>query len=193
MNGMRRRQPLLSGPAFAAMSVIALLALACLPSLALAGDSSEIEYQNAVPNPYGENNPTHHQHHHSPPVAHSSETGGTAPGGSGSGSSRGGSSGGGSTSSNGGGSPARTGNGGGTGQGSPGSGAGGKESPSVQGGNHAGEAPASQSGEGGGSSPLVPILIAIAVLAAISVGAVMYRQRRQRDVGSSRSVSPEAH
>ena len=28
------------------------------------------------------------------------------------------------------------------------------------------------------SSPLVPILIAVAVLAAISVGAVLYRQRR---------------
>lgn len=32
--------------------------------------------------------------------------------------------------------------------------------------------------ESGGSSPLVPILIAVAVLAAISVGAVLVRQRR---------------
>jgi cobalamin biosynthesis Mg chelatase CobN len=43
--------------------------------------------------------------------------------------------------------------------------------------------------EGDSSSPLVPILIAIAVLAAISIGAYYYRQRRQ-DPGSS--VSPKA-
>jgi cobalamin biosynthesis Mg chelatase CobN len=43
----------------------------------------------------------------------------------------------------------------------------------------------------GGSSPLVPILILIAVLAAISVGTVMYRQRRGRH-GPSASASPEA-
>jgi hypothetical protein len=39
------------------------------------------------------------------------------------------------------------------------------------------------------SSPLVPILIAIVVLAAISIGAFYYRQRRQ---GASTSVSPKA-
>ena len=33
------------------------------------------------------------------------------------------------------------------------------------------------------SSPLVPILIAVAVLAAISIGAVLYRQRRGNDSG----------
>jgi cobalamin biosynthesis Mg chelatase CobN len=38
------------------------------------------------------------------------------------------------------------------------------------------------------SSPLVPILIAVAVLAAISVGAVLARQRR----GSGSPVSPKA-
>jgi hypothetical protein len=35
----------------------------------------------------------------------------------------------------------------------------------------------------GGSSPLVPVLIAVAVLAAISIGTVIYRQRRQIPVG----------
>jgi hypothetical protein len=40
-----------------------------------------------------------------------------------------------------------------------------------------------------GSSPLVPILIAIAVLAAISIGAFYYRQRRQ---GPGSPVSPKA-
>jgi hypothetical protein len=44
----------------------------------------------------------------------------------------------------------------------------------------------------GGSSPLVPILIAIAVLAAISIGAVIYRQRRQDSGGSGSPVSPKA-
>lgn len=44
-----------------------------------------------------------------------------------------------------------------------------------------------------GSSPLVPILIAIAILAAISIGAVVYRQRRGDSGGGSGSpVSPKA-
>ena len=38
--------------------------------------------------------------------------------------------------------------------------------------------PASASTDDGGSSPLVPILIAVAVLAALSIGAVLYRMRR---------------
>lgn len=41
------------------------------------------------------------------------------------------------------------------------------------------------------SSPLVPILIAIAVLAAASIGYFLYRQRRQGPPGSSVS-SPKA-
>ncbi len=41
-----------------------------------------------------------------------------------------------------------------------------------------------------GSSPLVAILIAVAVLAAISVGAFYYRQRRQGEPGSP--ISPKA-
>ncbi len=40
-------------------------------------------------------------------------------------------------------------------------------------------APAAETDSGGGSSPLVPILIAVAVLAAISIGYFLYRQRRQ--------------
>lgn len=47
--------------------------------------------------------------------------------------------------------------------------------------------PKSASTDTGGSSPLVPILIAVAVLAAISVGAVLYRQRR----GSAGGLSPK--
>jgi hypothetical protein len=41
----------------------------------------------------------------------------------------------------------------------------------------------------GGSSPLVPILIAIAALAAVSIGVVVMRNRRG---GSDSPVSPKA-
>lgn len=51
---------------------------------------------------------------------------------------------------------------------------------------------AAQQGDDGGSSPLVPILIAIAVLAAISIAVVTMRQRRRRDGGSDARISPEA-
>jgi hypothetical protein len=39
---------------------------------------------------------------------------------------------------------------------------------------------------------LVPILIALAVLAAISIGAVVIRQRRQNGDGPGAAVSPKA-
>jgi cobalamin biosynthesis Mg chelatase CobN len=45
---------------------------------------------------------------------------------------------------------------------------------------------------GGGSSPLVPILIAVAVLAAITIGVVMMRQRRGTEPPSS-PASPKAN
>jgi cobalamin biosynthesis Mg chelatase CobN len=51
------------------------------------------------------------------------------------------------------------------------------------------------SSSGGGSSPIVPILIAVAVLAAISIGVVLYRQRKgDSGPGSSdrRVSSPNA-
>jgi hypothetical protein len=51
--------------------------------------------------------------------------------------------------------------------------------------------PTTTSNDGGGSSPLVPALIAIAVLAAISVGAMMLRQRRRRGT-PVKTVSPKA-
>jgi hypothetical protein len=50
---------------------------------------------------------------------------------------------------------------------------------------------APDSSDDGGSSPLVPILIGIAVLAAASIAALLIRQRRQRD-GSSPSLSTKA-
>jgi cobalamin biosynthesis Mg chelatase CobN len=48
----------------------------------------------------------------------------------------------------------------------------------------------SSSNSSGGSSPIVPILIAVAVLAAISIGVVLYRQRKgDSGPGSDRRVS----
>ena len=73
---------------------------------------------------------------------------------------------------------------GGTGQGSPGNAAVGGADALKQGVSQ-GE-PSSSSGAG--SSPLVPILIAIALLAATSVGVFLLRQRRQR----TGAFSPEA-
>jgi hypothetical protein len=46
--------------------------------------------------------------------------------------------------------------------------------------------------EASSSSPLVPILIAIAVLAAISIGAFYYRQRRQGPGSPDSPASPKA-
>jgi hypothetical protein len=51
--------------------------------------------------------------------------------------------------------------------------------------------PASSS-SGGGSSPIVPILIAVVVLAAISIGVVLYRQRKDGSGPDPRVSSPDA-
>lgn len=83
--------------------------------------------------------------------------------------------------------------GGGTGQGNPGGSANGGAKNAVHpAGQKTPAAVKSQSSDNGGSSPLVPILIAIAVLAAISVAVVMIRQRRQRR-GPTTTASPEAN
>lgn len=174
------------------MSVIA-LALACFPALAQAEctSSSCVQYTESIPKPEGENTPTHHQK----TPAKASKTGQgngsqpSQPGDSqgtkeaekseeGEASEKQGAVGGGN---------------GGNGQGKAGGSAheGGKQAvnpgaqntPGVQ---------ASSSSDGGSSSPLVPILIAIAVLAAISVAVVMIRQRRQRG-GPTTNASPEAN
>jgi cobalamin biosynthesis Mg chelatase CobN len=160
--------------------VLALLAFACFPLLAHAESSSGIQYSDAPPTATGKNTiPTQTE-----PSAHSSKKNGGAATPGNQGSNGGGGSGGGSSKSHGG-SGAKAGNGAEQ-QGNPGkAGANGGSGNSNQ--NAHGEAePASQ--ESGGSSPLVPILIAIAVLAAISIGAVVIRRRR----GSGAPVSPEA-
>lgn len=67
---------------------------------------------------------------------------------------------------------------------------GGAENVAHQGDQNAAGTQASHSSDDGGSSSLVPILIAIAVLAAISVAVVMIRQRRQG--GPNAPAAPKA-
>jgi cobalamin biosynthesis Mg chelatase CobN len=174
------------------MSVIALLALACFPVFAQAEcvSSSCVQYTEAIPNSEGENPSTPHKH---PPVAKAADNGGAStPTGKASKPASGGETD--ESSENGsskeGGAPA-TGNGGGTGQGKPGGSANNGSTPQAQhGGQNAGTSATHSSS--GSSSPLIPILVAIAVLAAISVGAVMYRQRRQRRGPTASAPSPKA-
>jgi len=174
------------------LSVLALLAFSCFPVLAQAEDSTGAQYNPALKGP-GNKPPSKK----SEQIAEKSESpnnsgGATAPptGGGGSGSSE---SGGGYTqeapsSGKGGQGTATSGKGGGTGQGSPEKGSGEK------GGLHGqASAPASSAAaDDGGSSPLVPILIGILALAAISIGAYLIRQRRHRDPGSPSSLSTKA-
>ncbi|MGN6586609.1 MAG: hypothetical protein ACTHKT_03940 [Solirubrobacterales bacterium] len=166
--------------------MLAVLAFACFPALAQA-ESSGAQYESELPNvPHQESSPQHHGN----PGGHSgggenskakiSETPGGGSGGGGKGGSNG---------------PGGEGN---TQQGSPAPEGGGNQKTGGSGpaGNKphqsspklTGASPAAHSSEGS-SSPLVPILIAAAVLIAISVGAFYYRQRRQ---GSGSPISPKA-
>jgi cobalamin biosynthesis Mg chelatase CobN len=162
---------------FSLLSVLALLAFACLP-VAASADSSGVEYGNETPSAYG-------SHKSTPTVvggdddggkAHSSNEAGGAGGSGGSGS--GGSSGG----------DAGTGAGSGAGEGKAGNGStnpqhasGGKDAPNKLNVQPAENASSQTSEDDGGSSPVVPILIVLALLAAISAGIVIMRQRRQPD------------
>jgi cobalamin biosynthesis Mg chelatase CobN len=177
--------------------VLALLAFACVPALAQAEctDSSCKQYEVEIPTSGGKE----HKHSNSgggtEPTAHASTPNKPKSGGGGSDTPKSGAENeteekqagaGGGGGGNGGNGPANQGN-------SPGGGNSGGEAglgeEKAVGGTETGK-PASHSS--GGSSPLVPILIAIAVLAAISIGAVIYRQRRQDGGGSGSPVSPKA-
>lgn len=169
--------------AFALPLVLALLAFALSPGLAQA-DSSGVIYGEAPPTVPGKKKTVGEDETR----AHGSNTdsgGSTAPGGSG---------------GSGGGSGSQAGSSGGTnpstgGSDSAGQGADGKrgtaagETGSVQSSQPV-TTPAAADEDRSSSSPLVPILIAIAILAAISIGAVLIKQRRQRD-GSDGSVAPK--
>jgi hypothetical protein len=152
-------------------SVLALLALACFPVLAQAG-SGTIEYDPSLPGDGGaKQNENIAKSSESPPSG-----GAEAPPSTGSGESYPEEV---SPSSEGQGAAGK-GNGGGTGQGNPDKGNNPPAETKVQ-----PDAPIAKSApdtsEDGGSSPLVPILITVLALAAISVAALMIRQRRQRD------------
>jgi cobalamin biosynthesis Mg chelatase CobN len=186
----------ISGSLFLLLSVSALLALALFPVLAQA-DSSGVQYSDAPPTATGKE-PVHSEAGEPPAKSSKSPNGGaSAPsknGSSESNSSEGGSSAGSTSSGSDGGSSGPTGTGGGNGagqQGSPDNTSSGAPANGVQTSGQAGAKPAATQSGDGGSSPLIPILIAIAVLALISFGAMMIKQRRQRGA-SSNHVSPKA-
>jgi cobalamin biosynthesis Mg chelatase CobN len=163
--------------------VLAVLAIACFPGLAQAEENSGIQYETDVPTVPS---------HESSNIPSKKNSGGTdAPSqseteseASSSGTSGGGT--GGNDSGQGGGTP--------SGQSSQGGGGGGQTGKNgsqnavgnVNGAQPLDVAPAAETSADGGSSPLVPILIAVAILAAISIGYFFYRQRRQ---GSGSPVS----
>lgn len=182
MTGKRQHRSLARGRSILALSVLALLALSCPPALAGA-DSSGIQYEDAPPTVSGgKAKQDREQSAGASGAASGGSSAGGAAGGGGSGSSGSGSGGGAASGSGGVGTVD-----GAAGQGNPGAG-----SPGSVGSAQALEAgrPASS---GGGSSPLVPILIAIAALAAISLGALLIRHRRRGASDSPAASSlPEA-
>lgn len=162
--------------------------MAVFPGLAQAEESSGIQYEPEVPTvPTHEssNVPSakHHKGSNTQSEAESEASGSNTPNGGGTGGSGGSNTGGGAHNGQ-------------SKQGSPGgNGNGGNGSKSAGGGNIGESKPVANSShpaeESGSSSPLVPILIAIAVLAAISIGAFYFRQRRQGE-GNDSPVSPKA-
>lgn len=171
---------------FVPVSLIVLLALFCLPVSAQAEDSSGVQYSDAIPKAEGNNTPT--RKHQTPAKSSSTDEGGTTASGNRDGSGGAGGSAEGKSFS---GDAEPSGSTGDTGQGSQAAGGQGGAGALQPGAQTASDLSAAQS-EDDGSSPLVPILIAIAILAAISVAAVMLRQRRQRR-GPTATASPEAN
>jgi hypothetical protein len=175
--------------------VLALLALALFPVMAHAGETSAgTVYETEIPS--AENNPSPGSHpvNHSSPNTGRSESGratGSDAGGAGSEGSekKSGSEGSGSkkgSSQEGEKNPSTAAGGGGNNK--PGGGAGQSES-GLSEGHRVGGPSSTASHDSGGSSPVVPILIAVVVLAAISIGVVLYRQRKSGQDGSGGRVS----
>jgi cobalamin biosynthesis Mg chelatase CobN len=159
------------------LSVLAVLAMACFPVFAQAEEATGPVYEPEVPTVPSEAS-TGGGPHGGGSAGISNSPGGNGSGGSGSGTGGG--------SHNGQGSQAPHAESGRSGSGSEA--AGGKVGPGHE--VKLGENASSPSHQGeSSSSPLVPILIAIVVLAAISIGAYYFRQRRQ---GAGSSVSPKA-
>jgi cobalamin biosynthesis Mg chelatase CobN len=206
MQGALRRPARSSARSFFALpSVLALLALALFPVIARA-ESSESVYTPEVPTITTSKKPTKTHTTETPkkkhassnnPAAEGSAAGGTSGGSSvkskteseseGQKSSVGGASGGGSNN------PPKGGGGEGAGGGSKG-GASKPESGISASKKVANAQPGTNVSESsGGSSPVVPILIAVAVLAAISIGVVLYRQRKSGQGPDRRVSSPNAN
>jgi cobalamin biosynthesis Mg chelatase CobN len=195
----RPRHPRSSAPlAFSLLSVLALLAFAALPNLAQAEciDSSCVQYETDLPEtgaPQKEVKPTKHQNSSKKKEATASGTPKTGESsgapeieeGEGENSESSGHPG---TTGGGDNKPPSGGNQSGNGKPNAGStGLGENESVTTPVKHNT-----ASTSSGGGSSPLVPILIAVAVLAAISIGAVLYKQRRSDSGDSGASVSPKA-
>lgn len=174
---------------FGLLAVFALLALACFVPIAQAEDAGGIEYQDAPPSATGADIPSvpNNSDGGSEPKggAHSSSDGST-----GSEASQGGSEE--SDSGAAGGSGKNDGNGSGTNADGKGQISPGKATASADGNSAASLANSTAVEDDGGSSPLVPILIGLAVVMAAAVAAVVIRQRRQRSDGPDGHVSPEA-
>lgn len=182
MHGMRRHPARRSGRlSVLPLSVLALLAFVCFPVAAQA-ETGIPEYETEVPTVKGHTNPQSGKAKNNERAESSTEDGSPEAGVAGGAGSGSGSSGGPSEKGN-----PSTGKDRGTGQRSQGNGTTAKQ----QDGSIAGGKQVSAPGDDEGSSPLIPILIAIAALAAISIGAVVLRQRRQREDADA-PVSPRA-
>lgn len=185
MLGSRHQGHAWNRSVFSLLSVLALLAFACLPAAASA-DSSGYEYGNETPSAYGS--------HKTPTVVGGGDNGGKAKASHETGGSTGGGEGGSGSGGSSGGNPG-TGSGSGAGEGRAGNGStnpqhanGGKDAAGKLALQEAAPLGTQTSDDDGGSSPMVPILIVLALLAAISAGIVIMRQRRQPDS----SAAPKA-
>ena len=178
MLGMRHPLRPLAGARLGLLSVFALMAFACFPAVGAAacpGDSSAVEYCDAPPPEYEKTpkkNPAaspktggHRESPTSPGTTGEADTGRKS-----------------STDEAGGVAPS----------GKDGDGKGGPAPEARKGDKPVSPQPkpidaSPTSTDDGGGSPLVPILIALAVLAAISIGAVVMRRRRDSEPGSPAS------
>ena len=163
-------------PAFSLLSVLAVLAIACFPGLAQAEENSGIQYETDVPTVPSDKSSN---------IPSKDKSGGTnAPSESESEASKsdtpaGAAVGGGDDSGQGGGTPSGQSNQAGSGDGQKAKNGSQDSAGNINAAQPLEVTPAAETDSDGGSSPLVPILIAVAVLAAISVGYFIYRQRRQ--------------
>lgn len=189
MTGMRRRQAPSWALSVLLLSALALFAFAFYPMLAQA-DSGEIQYSDAPPTPTGDKALPKQE----PPArsSNSASNGGESAPSNMSESTDTKSSDDSSSVDDSASGSAGKGNDGGTGQSSREAKPQASSGPDAQAPTQPVQAVASDSDDEG-SSPLVPILIAILALAAVSFGAMMVRHRRQRSKGAAATrVSPKA-